>query len=530
MAERMRVLVKDKIADSGIEKLKEFFDVDVKQEWTQEEMKAHIKDYDAVIVRSAGKMTEDIIEATDRLKMIGRAGIGLDNVDVEAATRRGIIVANAPQSNIISAAEHAIALLLAQARRIPEADKSLKDGEWKRSKLEGVEVYDKVLGIVGLGRIGGLVATRARGLGMKVIAYDPYVATEKFGDLGVDLVDNLDDLLRQADFISIHLPKNPETKGIIGAQQFAKMKDGVRIVNAARGGIVDEKALYDALTGGKVAGAALDVFENEPPTNSPLFGLREVVVTPHLGASTCEAQDKAGVMIADQVIAGLRGEFVSTAVNISAVPAETAAQIMPFVPLAEMLGALYAHLAGGKMNKLEVEYAGEIAGYDIGILTTAALKGLFSPIVHEPVTYVNAPLIARDRGIEVRETKTTKRREYASLITLTGKNSKNTVMVAGTLGGTRNEPRLVKIDEFEFDMSPAENFALFRYDDKPGVIGAIGTVLGKSNINIGNMQVGRNIEKHEAMMGVNVDSPIPEQVLDTLRHVNNISMAKIITF
>ena len=524
----MKVLVKDKIADTGIDMLKKHFDVDVKQEWTQDEMKAHIKDYDAVIVRSAGKMTEDIINEADNLKIIGRAGIGLDNVDIEAATRRGIIVANAPQSNIVSAAEHAIALMLAQARRIPEADKSLKGGEWKRSKLEGVEIYDKTLGIVGLGRIGSLVASRAKGLGMKVIAFDPYVASDKFDDLNVDMVEDLDDLLKVADFISIHLPKTPETKGIIGIEQFKKMKDGVRIVNAARGGIVDEKALYDALKSGKVGGAALDVFENEPPKDSPLFELDQVVVTPHLGASTSEAQDKAGVMIAEQVIAGLKGEFVTTAVNISAVPPETAEQIMPFIPLAEVVGSLYSHLAEGKMGAIEIEYAGQIAAYDIGILTSAVLKGAFTPVSHEPVTFVNAPLMAKDRGIEVREVKTPKSREYTSLITIKSHN-KHDISVSGTLGGTKNEPRIVRINRFEFDMVPTKYMALFMYDDKPGVIGAIGTVLGKSNINIGTMQVGREAAKGKALMAVNVDSEIPESVMDVLRHINDIAMAKYLT-
>lgn len=526
----MRVLVKDKIADSGIEKLKKGFDVDVKPEWSQDELKEHIKDYDAVIVRSAGKITADVIANAAKLKIIGRAGIGLDNVDVEAATRKGIIVANAPQSNIISAAEHAIALLLAQARRIPEANASLRSGEWKRSKLEGVEVYEKVLGIVGLGRIGSLVASRARGLGMKVIAFDPFVAADKFEELGVDMVPKLEDLLSQADFVTIHLPKTPETKGMIGAKQFAQMKPGVRIVNAARGGIVDEKVLYDAIKNGKVAGAALDVFENEPPADSPLFKLEQVVVTPHLGASTSEAQDKAGVMIADQVIAGLQGQFVSTAVNISAVPPETADQIMPWIPLAEKLGTLCAHLAGGKMDKIEVEYAGEISRYDIGILTVAALKGMFGPVVHEPVTYVNAPLLAKDRGVEVRETKTPKSREYSSLMTIRTGSRESASIVAGTLGGTRNEPHVVRVNGFEFDMEPAPHVAVFAYKDKPGVIGAVGTILGKSDINIGTMQVGRDAKRREALMLVNVDSQIPEKVMDVLRQINNITMAKFIDF
>lgn len=524
----MKVLVADKIADTGIEKLKKDFEVDVKTGMTPEELNKVIKDYDAVIVRSATKITKDVIKHSEKLKIIGRAGIGLDNVDVEAATRRGIMVANAPESNIISAAEHAIALLLAQARMIPQADSSLKRGEWKRSKFEGVEVFDKILGIVGLGRIGSLVASRARGLGMKVIAYDPYVPKEKAEDLGVELVSDLPTILKQADFITIHLPKTAETKNMIDKKEFDQMKEGVRIINDARGGIVNEKALYDALRGGKVAGAALDVFENEPATDSPLFKLEQVVVTPHLGASTSEAQDKAGVIIAEQVIAALKGDFVSNAVNITGVATGISDEVKPFIPLAETLGKLYTYLAEGRMGTLEIEYAGNIAQYDVGILTVATLKGMFGPIVHEPVTYVNAPILAKDRGIELKETKTRTSREYVNVITVRGHNEQGKLSVAGTLVGKKNEPRLTQVYDFEMDLAPSKYMAFFRYKDKPGVIGAIGTTLGKNKINIGTMQVGRDVRKGMAVMGINVDSPIPDNVLEEIKKVTHITEAKFI--
>ncbi len=525
---KMKVLVKDKIADAGIEMLRQDYDVDVKPDWTQDEMKDHIKDYDAVIVRSAGKITEEIINASDHLKIIGRAGIGLDNVDIDAATKRGIIVANAPQSNIISAAEHTIALLLAQARSIPQAYITLKEGEWKRSKFKGVEVYGKTLGIFGLGRIGSLVASRARGLGMKVVAYDPYVAADKFDELNVEIVLDLEDLLKQSDFLSVHLPKTPETKGIIGKKEFAMMKDGVRIINAARGGIVDEHALYDALSSGKVAGAALDVFENEPPADSPLLKLEQVVATPHLGASTNEAQDKAGVMIAEQVIAALQGDFVSAAVNISSSPTGIDDEVKPYIPLAETLGAVFTHLNRAKLNSIDIEYGGELADHGIEILTVAVLKGMFSPVVHEPVTYVNAPIMAKDRGLEVREIKNSKAREGSGYVKVST-SGKDALYVIGALGGSKNEPRIVDIGGFELDLKPSKYMAFFRYQDRPGVIGAIGTTLGKKNINIGMMQVGLAPEHQEAMMGLTVDQEIPDVLMKELAKVIHVTMAKFVT-
>lgn len=528
---KQKVLVKDKIADAGIEMLKKEFDVDVKTDWSQDDMKKHIKDYDAVIVRSAAKITADIIDASEHLKVIGRAGIGLDNVDVEAATKKGIIVCNAPQSNIISAAEHTIAILLAQARNIPQANTTLKAGEWNRSKYKGVELYGKTLGIVGLGRIGSLVAERARGFGMRVIAYDPYVAADKFDQLNVEIVLDLEDLLKQSDFISIHLPKNKETKGAIGAKEFKHMKDGVRVINAARGGIVDEAALADALKSGKVGGAALDVFENEPPADSPLFAYEQVVVTPHLGASTTEAQDKAGVMIAEAVIAGLKGEFVPTAVNIAASPAGMDEEVKPYISLAETLGKIYTSInKDKKMGSVDIEYGGELAGHGVEILNVAVLKGLFAPVVHEPVTYVNAPTMAKERHIEVREIKNQKGREGGGYIKVSAQAGKShTLYAMGALGGLKNEPRIIDIGGFELDIKPEKYMVFFQYLDKPGVIGAIGTLMGKNNINIGLAQVGLSAERKEALMVMTVDQPVPDEVMDELAQVVHVTMARFVT-
>ena len=495
----------------------------MKTKLSPEELIREIVDYDAIIVRSATKVTKDVITAGKDLKIIGRAGIGLDNVDVDAATQRGIMVANAPEGNVISAAEHTIALLMAQARRIPQANAALKSGEWAR-KLKGVELYDKVLGVVGLGRVGALVAARAKGFEMKVVAYDPYVSGERFKDLGVDMVDNLEDLLKQADFITIHLPKTKSTEGLIGEKEFGLMKNDARIVNTARGGIVDEDALVEALKEGRVAGAALDVFVKEPCTSSPLFDFEQVVVTPHLGASTVEAQDRAGIIIAQQVIAGLKGEFVSNAVNIAAARVEEA--VKPFMPLAEKLGMLLTHIADVPINTIEIEYAGKIANHDTSILTVAALKGIFANVVHEPVTFVNAPLIAKERGIEIKEVKTKTARDYLSTVTIRGQDTEREISAGGTLVGKKNQERFINVYDFDIDMVPSEYMAFFQYTDKPGMIGKVGTILGQNSINIANMQVGRKVVHGEALMGVNVDAPIPDEVLEDIKEQAGIANAK----
>jgi D-3-phosphoglycerate dehydrogenase len=521
----MKVLVAEKIADTGIEQLKKEFEVDERTGLSPEELKEAIGEYDAIIVRSATQLNAETIERARNLKIIGRAGIGLDNVDVEAATRKGIIVANAPQSNIISAAEHTLALLLSVCRNIPQAYNSLKSGKWERSKFEGVELYGKTLGILGLGKIGTLVAQRAHSFDMEIVAYDPYISKERASQLNIRMVETLEDLLKEADFITIHLPKTGETKGMIGAKEIAKMKKGVRVVNAARGGLIDEKALAEAIKSGQVAGAGIDVFEKEPCTDSPLFEFETVVATPHLGASTTEAQDKAGFTIAEQVAAALKGDFVSNAVNIAATGVEDA--IKPFLPLAEKIGRLLTYLVEERVGDLEVEYAGQISQYDTAILTVAVLKGLFEAVVHEPVTYVNAPVLAKERGIEVRETKTSVSRDYINVITVrTGDSRGKKVSAGGTLLGKKNQERFVSIYDFDIDMVPSKYMAFFRYEDRPGMIGKVGTILGNNKINVANMQVGRRVLHGEALMGINVDEPILQEVIDEIKNQAGIAEAK----
>ena len=523
---QIKVLVADSIAESGVEKLKKAkFKVDVKTGQTEDQLVKLIKGYDAVIVRSATKITGKIIGAADNLKIIGRAGIGLDNVDIETATKRGVIVANAPESNVLSAAEQTITLLLAQARNTAQASQSLKAGKWERKKFSGVEVADKVLGIVGLGKIGTIVAQQAEGLGMQIMAFDAYVSDERFEQLGISKAAKLDDLLKVADFITVHLPKTKETIGMFGDKEFAKMKDGVRIINTARGGIYDEDALVKALKSGKVASAGVDVFPEEPCTDSPLFKFEQVVATPHLGASTREAQDRAGITIAEQIISGLKGDFVPNAVNIAVPGVEEALKI--YLPLAEKIGKMFTHISEKTMGAIEIEYAGGISQYNTEILTIAILKGLFENVVQEPVTYVNAPVIAKDRGVEIKESKTTKTTDYRNVITLKGLNGDDAVSVGGTIIG-KSQERFVSIFDFDIDMNPSKYMAFFRYEDRPGMIGKVGTILGEHKLNIANMQVGRRVIGGEALMGLNVDNLIPEDVMKDITKQAGIPYGKFI--
>jgi len=519
----MKVLIKEKIAETGIEELKKEFEVVDGIGWDEATFVKELPKFDAIIIRSATQMTAELISKASNLKIIGRAGIGVDNVDVEAATKKGIIVANAPQSNIVSAAEHALALLLAAARLIPQADASLKSCKWERSKFEGVELYDKTLGILGYGKIGGLVAKRAQAFGMKILAYDPYISVEKAKNDNVDIAQSLDEVLKSADIITIHLPKTSETLGMIGAKEIGKMKDDVIIVNAARGGIIDEQALADAVKAGKVAAAGLDVFSTEPCTDSPVFAYPNVVVTPHLGASTHEAQDKAGVTIAQQVKAALKGDFVTYAVNIPVAVIEEAAK--PFLPLAEKLGKLLYHLVEGQISSIEVKCAGEFASGNTDILSVAVLKGLFEPVVSEPVTYVNAPLIAKERGIELNAVKTSKSTDYLNVLSVTSKTDGKKISVGGTLVGKKNQERFVSIYDFDIDMIPSEYMAFFRYKDVPGMIGKVGTILGENGINIANMQVGRRTLGGEALMGINVDNAISPDILKRIKKEAGITNA-----
>jgi D-3-phosphoglycerate dehydrogenase len=518
-----RVLVREKIADAGVDLLRRHFDVDVRTDMAEDELPAAIGDYDAIVIRSATKVDAALIERAARLKVIGRAGIGVDNVDVPAATKRGIIVANAPESNIVAAAEHTIAMLLAQARNIPQAHGSLKSGKWERSRFGGVEVYEKTLGILGFGRIGQLVAERAKAFGMVVTAYDPFVAAERYRELGVERAASPEDLYARADFITIHLPKTDETVNYVNEAAIAKMKDGVRIVNCARGELVDLTALGEAIEAGKVAGASLDVFPGEPVTDHPIFMFEAVVVTPHLAASTAEAQDRAGVITAEQVVAALNGQLVSNAVNIPKVGTEDMAVLEPYLPLSQQLGRLVMSLAPGSVDRLEISFRGHLADFDTRLLTVAVLNGAFAGVA-ENVNFVNAPAIAEERGIRVSELRESDALDYANLVSVAAVADGQRVEVAGTPIGPRHRPHLVSAYGQSFNIELMKHLAVFRYSDVPGMIGKIGTVLGEHGINVASTAVGREPD-HEpdspagggsgrhAVMVVTVDSPVPDEVI-----------------
>jgi len=501
-------------------------DVDVRTGMTDDELLDAVVGAAALVIRSATHVDEAVLEAGRDLVVVGRAGIGLDNVDVEAATRRGVMVVNAPQSNVLSAAEHTVALLLAQARNVPQADADLKAGAWNRSRWEGVELHGKTLGIVGLGRVGVLVAQRALAFGMQLVAFDPYVSTDRARQLGVSLVGSLEDLVRQADFLTIHLPKTPDTMGLVSAELLAHAKPTLRIVNTARGGIIDEAALADAVREGRIAGAALDVFAAEPTTESPLFALPSVVVTPHLGASTVEAQDKAGQTIAEQVVLALRGEFVPYAVNLAA--KEASSTVAPFLPLAERLGRLFMILAGGVVETLDVAYEGEIADYDCRVLTLGVLKGALSATVDEPVSFVNAPQLAEARGLAVRESLSSAALDYVNLVTLRGTIGDRAVHVAGTLFGKRAAPRIVGIDDHSVDVPPSSHMLVVRNSDTPGMIGKVTTTLGDADINIADMDVGTNAAGEAALMVLSTYSAVPPEIVDRLRAIPGVFDARAI--
>jgi D-3-phosphoglycerate dehydrogenase len=499
-----RVLVREEIAEAGIDLLRDRFDVDVDG---SSELAEIVDRYDAIVIRSATKMTADLIERASSLKVIGRAGVGVDNVDVDAATRRGIVVANAPESNVVSAAEHTIGLLVALARNIPQAHAALKDGRWERSKWGGVELAEKTLGVLGLGRIGQQVARRAQGLQMRVLGYDPFVSAERTRELGVE-TGSLDGVLARSDFLTLHLPLNDDTRGLIGADALARMKDGIRLVNAARGELVDEEALLAALESGKVAAAALDVFGREP-YDGPLLGAPNVVVTPHLAASTDEAQDRAGVIVAEQVVAALEGGLVTNAVNIPSIGAEDLEVLGPFVPLAAKLGRLALDLARGEPGRIALEYYGELAEYDTRLLTVAALNGAFQGRSDQPVNYVNAPLVAAERGIDVVEERSRTSRDYTNLVAV----SAGAVRVAGTTIGQDNRHWLVAALGFEIEIELAPRMVFLIYDDVPGVVGRVGTLLGEAGVNIANMAVSRSREAGKALMALSIDAPASPEVI-----------------
>ncbi len=513
----MKVLVAERIAESGIALLREKFEVDVRTDLTPEQLVAEIGVYDALIVRSATRATREVIEAGANLKIIGRAGVGVDNVDVEAATERGIIVCNAPTSNIVSAAEQTMALMLAMARKTPQASASMKQCKWERSKFTGVELYEKTLAIFGLGRIGALVAERARGFGMNLIGFDPYISESRAAEMGITVYENVDDLLERADFITVHLPKTKETIGMFGAEQFARMKDGVMLVNTARGGIYQIDALADALRSGKVAGAAIDVFEVEPCTDSPLIEFDNVILTPHLGASTSEAQDRAGEQIAEYVALGLEGRMVPTAVNVAPVSAEVMQQVGPYIDLAQDMATIIAQLAHGGVDEIDIMTVGALSEFDTRIVRTAALKGLLARATDEAVNFVNADYLAEQRGIRVTETKRPETHDYVSMLVLRSSTPHGPVEIAAALIGKKDEPRIVALFGYDIELAPAKHMAVFRYPDRPGMIGKVGTIMGGENINIGSMQVGRTDQGGQALMILSVDSPLTSEVLERIR-------------
>jgi D-3-phosphoglycerate dehydrogenase len=505
----VKVLVRETIAEAGVDLLRRKFEVVVDGD---SDLAATIGEYDAIVIRSATKLTADLIGRGSRLKVIGRAGVGVDNVDVDAATRQGIVVANAPESNIVSAAEHTIGLIVALARNIPQAHAALKQGRWERSKWGGVELAEKTLAILGFGRIGQLVARRAAGLGMRVVAFDPFVTPERYRDLGVERAESLDAALAAADFVTLHAPSTAETRGLVSRQTIAMMRDGVRIVNAARGSLVDEEALHEALLSGKVAGAALDVYSEEP-YSGPLLELDNVVATPHLAASTDEAQDRAGVIVAEQVAAALEGGLVAYAVNSPAINADDLEVLGPFVPLALELGHLAMELADGRASRLRLEFYGQLADYDTRLLAVAALNGAFQGRTEQRVNYVNAPLIAAERGIRVEEEKQRRSRDFTNLIAV----SADDFRVAGTTIGRDDRHWLVSAFGFELEMELAPLLVFLQYDDVPGVIGRVGTLMGEAGVNIANMAVSRDNKGGKAIMGLSVDAAPPADLIDRLQ-------------
>ncbi len=520
----MKVLVKEKIGASGVELLRSHgFTVDIGTDWSQEELESRIGEYDGLLIRSATKVDADLLAKATNLRAVGRAGVGVDNVDVPAATKRGVVVANAPESNVVTAAEHTLALLLSLARNIPQAHASLVEGRWERSKYSGVELMDKTLGIIGFGRIGQLVAQRAQGFGMRVVAFDPFVGAERYRELGVEKGASSEDVYAVADFITIHLPKTPDTANWLNAAAFAKMRDGVRVLNVARGGLVDEAALKDALDSGKVAGAALDVFPAEPTTEHPLFGYPNVVVTPHLGASTAEATDRAGYQAAEQVAAALNGGTVTSAVNMPAIGAEDLEVLGPFVPLCTALGRFATAMAGGmSIERVEVELLGRIGERDARPLSTAVLLGVLRGHTEEDLNAVNVHAVAADRGLELVESRRSSARDFSDLIRVTVSSSTERHRVVGTTLGRRHRPHLLEAWGQRFNLQLEPYVTLLKYHDVPGMIGKLGTTFGRHGLNIELATVGHGLDDElpdgqaEAVMAVTTDQPVPAEVLDEI--------------
>lgn len=523
----MKVLVSDNLSPRGVDILKKAgLNVDVKTGMKPEELRECIREYHGLIIRSATKVTSEIVEAAPLLKVIGRAGSGLDNVDKTAATKKGIVVMNTPGGNTITTAEHTIALLFALARQIPQATASMKGGKWEKKRFMGVELFNKTIGVIGIGNIGKQVARRALALGMNVVGYDPYLSEENAKEMGIEKVD-LPTLFGRADFITTHTPITAETKNLINKKTLAMMKEGVRIINCARGGIVNEADLYEALKDGRVAGAALDVFEKEPPGDNPLLTLDNVICTPHLGAATEEAQENVAVAVAEQVVDYLVNGVIRNAVNFPSVPAEQVLRLKPYLTLAERLGSFASQVFEGAFTEVTIEYRGEASDLNTAPVNIALLKGFLSPILEETVNFVNAPVIAKERGIAVKEMKSADAADYQSMIALRVRAAGKEHYLAGTLLG-RTDPRIVKIDTFPVEIIPDGNMLFMFNNDKPGVIGNIGSYLGRNDINIARMHFGRETAGGMAISVVSIDSPLTSQQLEEIKKMPNILSVRVV--
>jgi len=525
----MKVIVAEKVAEAGLDVLRQELDVDVRVGIKQDELLEIIENYDALIVRSVVKVNDALLERGKKLKVVGRAGNGIDNIEVPAATKRGILVVNTPESNTISAAEHTIGLLLASTRNICRATAQLKGGGWDRSPFKGSELYGKTVGIVGLGRIGSMVATRLASFNMKVLAYDPYISDERFRRFGAEKVTDLNELVRRSDFITVHTPRTEETMGMIGEEQFNIAKPGVRVVNCARGGIINEAALIKAMEAGIVASAGMDVFEKEPSPGNVFFNLENIAVTPHCGADTTEAQDRVGITIATQVLKALRGEIVPNAVNLPTLQEEDLSNLAPYLCLAEKMGKAYFQLDKTPVERVEIVYSGRVLNMDTEMITISLLKGLLEPAIGEQVNYVNAPLLAESRGINWMVSRQEESSEFTSLVEARIFNSKGMLQIAGTLSA-RREPRLINVKGYDTDINPTGDMLFVENVDRPGVIGLFCTLLGLDQINIAMMEVSRKNRGDIALMTLNIDSPASDDLVRRLKAIDGITDVRFVRF
>ncbi len=523
----MKILISDRIDDEGVEVLRENADIDIKTSLSHDELVGVIGEYDAIIVRSGTQVDSEVLEAGENLKVVGRAGVGVDNIDVDRATELGVIVINAPEASTVSVSEHTMGLILSAARNIPQANMSMKRGKWEKSRFLGEEVYGKTLGTFGLGRIGAEVAKRAQAFGMNVIAFDPYISQEKAGELGVEITDKKD-LLKRSDFITFHVPLTDETHHMISDEELRLMKENSVILNVARGGIIDEEALENALKEGLIRGAALDVFEAEPPSESPLLELENVITTPHLGASTEEAQENVAISIASHVLEALEGKPVRNALNVPAASSVEIDRVKPYLNLGEKMGAFAAHFVEGSVEQIEITFAGNLSQENTEPVKISALKGYLDKILQDPVNFVNAPVIARNRGIKVIESKTEESGDYNSLLTIKITNHNTDIKISGTVFG-KEDQRVVQIGDYRIETKLTKNMLYTKHTDQPGVIGKVGNLLGEHGINVGSMQLGRIAEGGEAIMLMSIDEKIPQNTLQKLREIPEINQTKQIT-